>query len=31
MFMGYYLPYVSGMTIYAQRLAEGLVRRAGTR
>lgn len=27
MFMGYYLPYVSGMTIYAQRLAEGLVRR----
>jgi glycosyltransferase involved in cell wall biosynthesis len=25
--MGYYLPYVSGMTIYAQRLAEGLVRR----
>ncbi|MBI3973708.1 MAG: glycosyltransferase family 4 protein [Chloroflexi bacterium] len=27
MFMGYYLPYVSGMTIYAQRLAEGLVAR----
>ncbi|HEV2124090.1 MAG TPA: glycosyltransferase family 4 protein [Chloroflexota bacterium] len=27
MFMGYYLPYVSGMTIYAQRLAEGLVKR----
>jgi glycosyltransferase involved in cell wall biosynthesis len=27
MFMGYYLPYVSGMTIYVQRLAEGLVRR----
>jgi len=27
MFMGYYLPYVSGMTIYAQRLAEGLVER----
>lgn len=27
MFMGYYLPYVSGMTIYAQRLAEGLVQR----
>jgi len=27
MFTGYYLPYISGMTIYAQRLAEGLVRR----
>ena len=27
MFMGYYLPYVSGAIIYAQRLAEGLVRR----
>jgi glycosyltransferase involved in cell wall biosynthesis len=27
MFMGYYLPYVSGMTIYAQRLAERLVQR----
>jgi len=27
MFMGYYLPYVSGTIIYAQRLAEGLVAR----
>ena len=27
MFTGYYLPYVSGQTIYVQRLAEGLVRR----
>jgi glycosyltransferase involved in cell wall biosynthesis len=27
MFMGYYLPYVSGAIIYAQRLAEGLVAR----
>ena len=25
MFMGYYLPYVSGAIIYAQRLSEGLV------
>lgn len=27
MVTGYYLPYVSGMTIYVRRLAEGLVRR----
>lgn len=27
---GYYLPYISGMTIYVQRLAEGLVRRGHT-
>jgi glycosyltransferase involved in cell wall biosynthesis len=27
MYTGYYLPYVSGMTIYVRRLAEGLVRR----
>lgn len=30
MFMGYYLPYVSGAIIYAQRLAEGLVKRGHT-
>lgn len=27
MYTGYYLPYVSGMTIYVRRLAEGMVRR----
>jgi glycosyltransferase involved in cell wall biosynthesis len=27
MYTGYYVPYVSGMTIYVRRLAEGLVRR----
>jgi glycosyltransferase involved in cell wall biosynthesis len=27
MYTGYYLPYISGMTIYVRRLAEGLVRR----
>ena len=30
MYTGYYLPYVSGMTIYVRRLAEGLVRRGHT-